>query len=67
MCYIYGMGYQNYRQGQTAVEYILLVVAVVLVLIAFLKPAGPFHKGIEATLFNTSIHQVNKISSEIKF
>ena len=38
------------RKGQSTVEYIILVAAVLAVLIFFLRPGGPFAKSVNAAL-----------------
>ena len=38
------------RKGQSTLEYILLVAAVLVALIYFLGPAGPFSKSVNRTL-----------------
>ena len=64
MCYIYNM---KGIRGQSVVEYILLVVAVVTVLIVFLSPQGPYKKSLEKSFFNATINQIKKNTSQIKF
>lgn len=38
------------RKGQSTVEYIILVAAIIAVLIIFLGPTGPFSKAFNTTL-----------------
>ena len=56
----------NNRKGQNVVEYILLVVAVVVVCIFFLRQNGPFKSAVEKSL-DTTTQRIDKASSEIKF
>ena len=62
MWYILSMN----RKGQNTVEYILLVVAVLLVFIVFLSPQGPYKTTVEKILFNTTVNQLQGLSDEIK-
>lgn len=38
------------KKGQSTLEYIILVTGVIVVLIVFLKPDGPFNKAFNETL-----------------
>ena len=53
--------------GQNVIEYILLVVAVVLIFVAFLHPNGPFKKRMEHTIFDTTVKEIKDASGELKF
>ena len=60
--YIYSM--RNNR-GQNAVEYVLLVVAVLTILIIFLSPHGKYKSAVENTLFSGTVNQIQGFSNEI--
>ena len=53
-------------KGQNIVEYILLVVAILLVCIYFFTNNGPMPNAVNATL-NSIVNQLNNINSQIKF
>jgi hypothetical protein len=55
------------RKGQNAIEYILLVVAVLTVLIIFLLPQGQYKSAVENSLLNGAIKQMQHAKDEIKF
>ena len=55
------------NQAQNIVEYILLVVAVILVFLVVLNPrSGLLKKSVEKTL-NGSVDQIGNITNEIQF
>ncbi len=53
------------NKGQNVIEYILLVVAVVLVCLAFFNN-GAMKQSVNASL-NVTIHQLQNITNEIRF
>ena len=53
-------------KGQNAVEYVLLVVAVLTVLIIFLNPNAKYRASIEHNLFSGSIDQIKGLNKEIQ-
>ena len=63
MWYIYIM---RNAKGQNMVEYILLVVAVILVCIYFFTTNSPMSNAVNATL-NSVVNQLNNINSQIHF
>lgn len=52
------------KKGQSIIEYVLLVTAVVAVLILFLKPDGPFSKAYNATL-TTGISSMQDMANRL--
>jgi uncharacterized protein (UPF0333 family) len=53
------------KKGQSTLEYILLVTAVVIILIAFVAgPASPFKKAVNTTLW-TGVNTLNSMSNKI--
>ena len=44
----------NEKKAQTTFEYILLVAAVVVILLIFLNPNGPFRNSLERMVGNTA-------------
>jgi Flp pilus assembly pilin Flp len=52
-------------KGQNMVEYVLLVVAVVLVCIYFFTTNGPMGQAVNASL-NGIVNQINNINSQIQ-
>ena len=64
MCYIYPMRSQK---GQNIVEYLLLVVAVLAVMILFLKPQGKYKKAVEHIVLNSTNDKIKNLTDEIKF
>ncbi|MBI4309565.1 MAG: hypothetical protein HY591_04465 [Candidatus Omnitrophica bacterium] len=55
-------------EGQNTIEYILLVVAVVTVLIIFLKPSSSnrYSSAVDHALFQGAIKQIKGLNEEIK-
>jgi uncharacterized protein (UPF0333 family) len=62
MCYICYMR----NKGQNTIEYILLVVAVLSVLIIFLKPQGRYHHAVENAVLNSTVRQMEALKDELK-
>lgn len=54
------------RRAQSTYEYILLVAAVIVVLIVFLSPQGPFRNAVEKTL-NGTVDQINAMTNSLNF
>ena len=54
-------------KGQNVIEYILLVVAVLLVCIFFLRKDGAIRYSIENSLNATMVGQIQFISNQIQF
>ena len=52
-------------KGQHMVEYVLLVVAILLVCIYFFTAKGPMPNAINATL-NSIVNQINNINGQIQ-
>ena len=57
----------NDPRGQNVIEYILLVVAVVVVFIIFLNPQGKYKAAIENKLFDGTVKQLENTRSGIQF
>jgi uncharacterized membrane-anchored protein len=55
----------NNARGQNMIEYVLLVVAVLLVCVFFFSSSGPMPALINASL-NSMINQVDKLNGEIQ-
>ncbi|MFA5087409.1 MAG: hypothetical protein WC552_00070 [Candidatus Omnitrophota bacterium] len=56
----------NNSKGQNILEYILLVVAFVLVVLYFLGPRGPFKRAVNDVL-DGSIDQIDRMVHNITF
>ena len=54
------------NKGQNAVEYVLLVVAVLTVLIVFLNPHGKYKSAVEHMLFSGTVNQIQGFSNQIQ-
>ncbi len=54
------------RKGQNVIEYVLLVVAVLIVLILFLQKDGSYHNAIKHGLFDGTVNQISVLSNQIK-
>jgi len=52
--------------GQSIMEYILVVSVVILFLVAFLGPTGPFKRKLEFTL-NSSLDFMNSVVQNVSF
>ena len=55
------------QKGQNTIEYLLLVVAVLAVLIIFLRPQGEYKKAVEHIALNSANEKLHHLSDEIKF
>lgn len=55
------------KRGQNVIEYILLIVAVLVVFIVFLSPQGVYKRALENTLMNGAVKQIKGFSDQIKF
>lgn len=55
------------NRGQNTVEYLLLVVAIMAVMIAFMSPSGTYQNGLENAMNQATVGAINKINTEIKF
>jgi|GEM_PF-2304528 len=53
------------NQGQTIIEYLLLVAAVCVVAIAFLSPSGPFRGALENSFEWTMVKHLNFIAQNV--
>ena len=53
-------------RGQTIIEYLLMVVAAIVVLIFFLGQNGPFRGALESTL-KLSFNQVEQVARNVDF
>ena len=47
------------KKGQSTLEYIILVTGILVVIIAFLKPNGPFSQAFNTTITTTQGEMVN--------
>ncbi len=54
------------KRGQNTVEYVLLVVAVMLVMIPFLAPNGPFHTKV-GKVGDSIVNKIDEATSSINF
>ncbi len=54
------------NKGQSIVEYLVMTVAVVVVIIAFLSPLGPFRKSFDRTL-DMSFNQIEEMAANASF
>ncbi len=52
------------NKAQSAMEYIILLAAIIGVLIIFLNPTGSFKNTVERTL-NTTVDQLNRMTESI--
>ncbi len=52
------------KAGQGAIEYILLATAVIIVLLTFLNPSGPFRYVVEKQL-NDSVDQIGHMVNDL--
>jgi uncharacterized protein (UPF0333 family) len=55
---------QNKRKGQSTVEYIILVAAILAALIIFLRPGGVFQSSFNSTI-NASIQDMNEVGDRL--
>jgi uncharacterized protein (UPF0333 family) len=55
---------QNKRKGQSTVEYIILVAAILAALIIFLRPNGVFQSSFNSTI-NASIQDMNELGDRL--
>ncbi|MBF0479874.1 MAG: class III signal peptide-containing protein [Candidatus Omnitrophica bacterium] len=55
----------NQNKGQSTVEYIVLVTAVIAVIIVFLSKGGPFQKTVNQTLTDAK-SSMNSMSTKLK-
>jgi uncharacterized protein (UPF0333 family) len=55
---------QNKRKGQSTVEYIILVAAILAALIIFLRPGGVFQSSFNSTI-NASIQDMNDLGGRL--
>ncbi len=69
MCYTYTVKNKlsHTCQGQSVIEYILLVVAVVTFMIVFLSPTGGFKKTLDSSFTNAFVRHLNNVNKEIQF
>ena len=51
------------KNGQSVMEYLLLVAAVMVVCIAFLGPGGPMHTAVDKIIAD-SVNLVNRLANE---
>ena len=54
-------------RGQNMVEYLLLVIAVMIVMIALLAPNGAYQQRVANTLESATVGQINKLVNKIQF
>ena len=57
----------NQIAGQTMIEYILLVTAVVVVLLVFLGPTGRFRSEVERHIVNGAVTMLEKMAAKTSF
>jgi len=57
---------KSLKKAQSTFEYIALVAAVLVVLIVFLNPSGPFRNTVER-LLNQSINQISDVTNSLNF
>ncbi len=56
----------RFLKAQSVIEYLLFISAVILVLLGFLAPNGPFHKSIEGVM-NQSVNQIEDMGNNYNF
>ena len=55
------------NRGQNTVEYLMLVIAVVTVMIAFLAPNGKYQKAMQNAMNESTFKAIEKANAEIVF
>lgn len=55
------------NRGQNILEHIVLVAMVIVILVIFLNPHGPFAQRMENSVLNAAVSQVSNLSDEIQF
>ena len=53
-------------RGQSTIEYILLVVGVIIILIAFFTTQGKFRNSLEGSLFKGTVQQLQGMNKQIQ-